>query len=520
MMTKNIIIGAGPAGVTAMYSLSEHHDMQVQLVEQNPYIGGISATLDFDGNKMDLGPHRFFTKSDRVQKLWESILPLQGKPTIDDVELEHNLPFSKLPDAPDPEKTDNVLLNRPRMTRIYYKKRFFDYPVSLSWNTIRGLGIFEMFFIGMSYFRSLLFKRPEKSLEDFFVNRFGVRLYKTFFKDYTEKLWGISCKDISAEWGAQRVKGISILLILKEIFTKMILHKKFKTSQTSLIESFFYPKLGAGQMYERMVQIAVDRGADITFNTKVEKVKLQNNRIQSVVINQNGTLTELSGDNFISCMPICELIGKMEGNVPEKVREVALNLPYRNVRLAAFLLNKLKLKNTTKIKTYNSLIPDVWIYIQERGFKAGRMEIINNFSPYLVQQNKNQVCITVEYFCSDNDDLWTASDEDFLKTAFDELVRMDIVETQEFISQKSFKIEKAYPAYFGSYKDFDIVRSFIDGIPNLYPIGRNGMHKYNNMDHSILTALETVDCITQKTDKTAIWQVNTEQSYHETKNEA
>lgn len=516
---KNVIIGCGPAGVTAAFELSKHKNMQVHLVEKEPYIGGISATLDFDGNKVDMGPHRFFTKSERVQKLWETVLPLQGKPSIDDIELGHNSKFSKLPQAPDPEKEDNVLLNRPRITRIYYRRKFFDYPVKLSANTLIGLGLTNVVLIGFSYLKTLFFKRKEDTLEDFFINRFGKRLYETFFKDYTEKLWGIRCREIPAEWGAQRVKGISISQILKDILSKLLLGKHFKTKQTSLIEEFYYPKLGAGQMYEKMAQMAQQNGTVLSFNSNVESINIENNHVKSIVINQNGKTEEIAGDNFISSMPVQELISKINGNVPEKVKEVAKDLPYRNVRLAAFLFNKLQLKNNTKIKTYNNLIPDVWVYIQERGVKAGRMEIINNFSPYLIKNNRNQVCITVEYFCSDNDILWQQSDEEFLKMALDELVQMNIAKAEDFISHKSFKIEKAYPAYFGSYGNFDIVKEYINSIDNLYPIGRNGMHKYNNMDHSILTALETVDCIlSPDKDKNIIWKVNTEKSYHEEKN--
>lgn len=518
---KNVIIGAGPAGITAAYEFSKHPNFETELFEKADFIGGISATLDFDGNKVDLGPHRYYTKSDRVQKLWETVLPLQGKPTVDDVELEHNLPFSKLADAPDPEKNDNVFLHRPRLTRIYYRKRFFDYPVKLSLNTIKGLGFINMVKIGLTYGTSLFFKRKETNLENFFINRFGTHLYKTFFKDYTEKLWGNKCSDISAEWGAQRVKGISVVVILREILGKIFLRNKFKTKQTTLIESFYYPKLGSGQMYERMAEISKANGAKISLSSDVEKIIMKNGRIDSVVVNTDGVKHEVKGDNFISSMPLRELIEKMDCDVPQDVKEVAQGLPYRNVRLAAFLLKKLKIKNTTKIKTYNDLVPDVWIYIQEKNVKAGRMEIMNNFSPYVVKDNKNTVCLTVEYFCSDTDDLWTMSEEKFLQLALNELVQMDIAEKDQFISQKSFKIAKAYPAYFGSYQHFNIVKEFIDSIPNLYVIGRNGMHKYNNMDHSVLTALETVDCITGKTtDKTAVWNINTEQIYHEEKTSA
>ena len=515
---KNVIIGAGPAGITATYQLSKQPEMEVELVEKADFIGGISATLDFDGSKVDLGPHRFYTKSDRVQEFWESILPLQGKPAIDDIELGHNLPFSEKSNAPDPEQTDDVFLKRPRLTRIYHRKKFFDYPVKLSWNTIKGLGFFNMIKIGFTYSWTLVFKKKETNLENFFINRFGRHLYKTFFKDYTEKLWGIKCSEISAEWGAQRVKGISISKILKEIVGKIFYRGKFQTKETSLIEFFYYPKFGSGQMYEKMAKIASENNAHISLSTNVEKIIMEEGKISSIIVNTNGNLREICGDNFISSIPIKELIAKMDGNVPENVKQVANGLMYRNVRLGGFLLKKLKMKNTTNIKTYNDIVPDVWIYIQEKNILAGRLEIMNNFSPYMIKDNKNQVCITVEYFCSDTDDLWTMPDDVFCRLVLSELVQMGFVDEKDVISQKSFKVEKGYPVYFGTYKDFDTVKEYINSIPNLYPIGRNGMHKYNNMDHSILTALETVDCIIGKTpSKESIWKVNTEQSYHEEK---
>lgn len=510
---KNIIIGAGPAGITAAYKLSSKSEVEV--FERFDRVGGISATEDFEGNKLDLGPHRFYTKSEKVLNFWKEMLPLQGKPAIDDIELNHDLlPFSDKPDAPDPEQEDAVLLHRRRITRIYYRKKFFDYPVNLSFNTIKGLGLINMVKIGFTYFWALLFKKPETSLENFFINRFGSHLYRTFFKDYTEKLWGIKCDELSAEWGSQRVKGISVSKILKEILGKMFLRNKFKTKETSLIESFYFPKLGAGQMYEQIAEKAKTNGTKINLSTNVEKIKLAGNKVYSIVVNKDGKKHEVVGDNFISSMAISDLIGKMDGNVPEKVKKAAKGLLYRNVRLAAFLFNNLKIKNTTKVNNYNNLIPDVWIYIQEKNIFAGRMEVINNFSPYLVKDNKNQVCVTVEYFCSDGDKFWTMSDEEFCNFALSELVKMDIVEENSALSHKAYRVEKAYPVYFGGYKDFDILKDFINSISNLYPIGRNGMHKYNNMDHSILTGMETADCIlTGSPDKKSVWKVNTEKEY-------
>ena len=518
-MKKAIIIGAGPAGVTAAYELLKDSNIQPIIYEKESYIGGISATREVEGNKVDLGPHRFFTKSDRVLNLWQEMLPLQGKPTFDDIELAHTPELSSDPNAPDPEKTDKVLLKRNRLTRIYYLKKFFDYPVTLSKNTLLGLGFFKMTKIGLSYGKSLLFKKPETNLENFFINRFGKELYLTFFRDYTEKLWGIPCHEISAEWGAQRVKGISISKIFMEILSKLFSGKKHKTKETSLIESFFYPKLGAGQMYEEIARQAVLKGAEIHLEQTVKKIRVENGKVVSVFVeDKTGKISEVYGDYFLSSMPIQELISDMGDVVPKEVKEVSDGLLYRDLRLAAVVLKKLKLKNKTKIKTYNNLIPDVWIYIQEHGVKMGRMEIINNFSPYLVKNVRDEVCLTLEFFCRETDDLWKMTEADFLDFAMTELEKMGIADKTDFIGGKSFKIYKAYPAYFGSYAHFDKIKNFLNGISNLYPMGRNGMHHYNNMDHSVLSAMITADNIKKNNpDKETIWMLNTEKEYHEEK---
>ncbi|MBQ4084243.1 MAG: NAD(P)/FAD-dependent oxidoreductase [Alphaproteobacteria bacterium] len=518
-MKKAIIIGAGPAGVTAAYELLNGSDIQPIIYEKENYIGGISATREVAGNKVDLGPHRFFTKSDRVLNLWQEILPLQGKPTFDDVELEHNPELSKDENAPDPEKTDKVLLKRNRLTRIYYLKKFFDYPVTLSMNTIFGLGLFKMIKIGFSYGKSLVFKKKETNLENFLINRFGKELYLTFFKDYTEKLWGISCSEISAEWGAQRIKGISISKIFMEILSKMFSGKKHKTKETSLIDAFFYPKLGAGQMYEEIARTAVSKGAEIHLGKTVKKINVKDGKVVSVVVaDKDGKEEEVFGDYFLSSMPIQELITDMGDAVPEEVRAVSDGLLYRDLRLGAVVLKKLTIKNKTAIKTYNDIIPDVWIYIQEKGVKMGRMEIINNFSPYLMKDVKNEVCLTLEYFCNEKDDIWKMSEDEFLSLIMTELEKMGIADKKNFISGTSFKIYKAYPAYFGSYKDFGKIKDFLNTIGNLYPMGRNGMHHYNNMDHSVLSAMITADNIKKANpDKETIWLLNTEKEYHEEK---
>ena len=364
-----------------------------------------------------------------------------------------------------------------------------------------------------------MFKKKETNLENFLINRFGKELYLTFFKDYTEKLWGISCSEISAEWGAQRIKGISISKIFMEILSKMFSGKKHKTKETSLIDAFFYPKLGAGQMYEEIARTAVSKGAEIHLGKTVKKINVKDGKVVSVVVaDKDGKEEEVFGDYFLSSMPIQELITDMGDAVPEEVRAVSDGLLYRDLRLGAVVLKKLTIKNKTAIKTYNDIIPDVWIYIQEKGVKMGRMEIINNFSPYLMKDVKNEVCLTLEYFCNEKDDIWKMSEDEFLSLIMTELEKMGIADKKNFISGTSFKIYKAYPAYFGSYKDFGKIKDFLNTIGNLYPMGRNGMHHYNNMDHSVLSAMITADNIKKANpDKETIWLLNTEKEYHEEK---
>ncbi len=284
-----VIIGAGPAGLTAAYEFLERTDIHPIVLEKNDFVGGISATHNYKNNRIDLGGHRFFTKSDRVMKWWLNFLPLQTAPSKDDILLSDENNNAHNTAMYDPEKNDNVMLQRRRISRIYYNKKFFDYPVSLSLNTVLGLGIWRMILIVLSYFKALVFKRNEKSLEDFFVNRFGYKLYETFFKDYTEKLWGIKCADISAEWGAQRVKGISILAIVKDIFQKIFKIKKGKNIETSLIDGFYYPKFGPGHLWQTVADKIKEKGGDILFNIKITDVVCEGNLVKKICWeNDNG----------------------------------------------------------------------------------------------------------------------------------------------------------------------------------------------------------------------------------------
>lgn len=514
-----IIVGAGPAGLTAAYELLTRTDVHPIVLEKNDFVGGISATHNHKNNRIDLGGHRFFTKSDRVMKWWLNFLPLQTAPSRDELLLSASVNDEEGNTSVNPENTDLVMLQRRRISRIYYNKKFFDYPVSLSLNTILGLGIGRMTLIVLSYIKALMFKRKEKSLEDFFVNRFGYKLYETFFKDYTEKLWGIKCSDISAEWGAQRVKGISIIAIIKDIFQKIFHIKKGKHVETSLIDKFYYPKFGPGHLWQTVADKIIEKGGEIHLKTKITDIVCDGNHVKKVCWeNSLGEKQEVDTEIVFSSMPVRHLISMLANVAGDDVKNVAKGLMYRDFRTAGVLVKKLKLVNKTNLQTVNGLVPDTWIYVQEKNVKMGRIQVFNNWSPYMVNDFENTVWLGLEYFCSKNDDIWNAEDEDFIKMAISELVKMDIVEENDILDSCSYRVEKAYPAYFGSYNEFDKIKDFVDGFDNLYLIGRNGMHRYNNMDHSVLTAMTAVDNIVNKQcEKENIWNVNTEKEYHEEK---
>jgi len=520
---KAIIIGAGPAGLTAAYELLKRTDIKPVVFEMTKDIGGISKTVKYKGNRIDIGGHRFYSKSDRVMDWWINIIPLQGSPSRDDITLEREIPLSKDPGAPDPEKEDRVILFRRRISRIYFLRRFFDYPVTLSYNTITKMGILRTFKIGLSYLLSKAFPiKKERSLEDFFINRFGRELYLTFFKDYTEKLWGIQCSEIKPEWGAQRVKGLSIskaiVHALKKIF-KSDLSIRQKKTETSLIGQFMYPKFGPGQMWETVADFVSSNGGEVHLNHEAVGVEYENERIVHIIIENQETSErfKVDGDYFFSTMPVKDWIKAMGENVPENAQEVAEELLYRDFITVGLLLKKLKIKNRSKFKTVNNIIPDNWIYIQERDVKLGRLQVFNNWSPYLVK-DPDTAWIGLEYFCNEGDDLWNMEDEEFAQFAIGELAQIDIIEKEDVLDHVVIRMPKAYPGYFGTYDQFHIIREFTDKFENLFLIGRNGMHRYNNQDHSMLSAMTAVDNIIDgvKT-KENIWAVNTEEEYHEEK---
>ena len=515
MMKKVVIIGAGPAGITAGYQLvKESRDLDVTILEADTKVGGIAKTVEFNGNRMDLGGHRFFSKNEEVKKWWEEIISKQGQPALDDRILKRYV--NTEPGGPDPEFEDEVMLVRKRISSIYFNEKFFEYPVKLNSNTVKNLGLGQTAKAGFSYIESSLFKKKEDNLENFYMNHFGKQLYQMFFEGYTEKLWGRHPSQISADWGAQRMKGLTVSSILKDTS-----HKKTKTSDlteenTSLSEEFLYPKLGPGQMWEIAAKRFEEKGGKIAFGCKVTGIETENNVIKGVRFVQDGQAAVMDADIVISSMPVKDLILGMK-NVPANVLEVARGLPYRDFVVLGLLVPKLKVENTSKVKTINNILPDCWIYVQDTSVKLGRIQIYNNWSPYLVAKPQETVWIGLEYFCNEGDYYWNQSDIQWQTLAVSELVKMGIIEDPPVILDfHKEMVRKAYPAYFDTYSRFDEIKDYLNMFPNLYCIGRNGQHRYNNMDHTMMTAFETArNIIAGRTDKTKIWAVNMAAEYHE-----
>jgi protoporphyrinogen oxidase len=559
---RAIIIGAGPAGLTAALEFLRKTDIQPIILEASAEIGGISRTIRYKGNRMDIGGHRFFSKSDRVMQWWMDLMPPdlgEAAPTGVDISyqgkqravtvpaslpeepplrglgpLQHDPETGDDPGAPGPASgtwvsatvpppvnPDLVMLVRPRKSRIYYLRKFFDYPIKLTGNTITNLGPVRMAKIGYSYIMSRVSPiKQEKSLEDFLINRFGRELYLTFFKSYTEKVWGTPCDQISAEWGAQRIKGLSLTTALKH-FVKKAFTAAPKTTDdisqkgtdTSLIERFLYPKFGPGQLWEHVADKIANTGGEIHMQQKVVSLEVVGNKVLSVeTIDAAGQSHRFEGDYFLSTMHMRELVQALRTDIPANVREVSEGLQYRDFITIGILANKLDVTESDK-----TLIKDTWIYIQEPDVLLGRLQIFNNWSPYMVS-DPTKVWIGLEYFCYDTDPLWHMPDDELKTFAACELEKIGILKTAEVLDAHVVRVPKTYPAYFGTYNRFDELRSFTDSFENLFLVGRNGMHKYNNQDHSMLTAMAVVDGLAAgHVNKSALWSINTEQEYHEEK---
>jgi protoporphyrinogen oxidase len=521
---KAIIIGAGPAGLTAAYELLTRSDIKPIVLEKSTYMGGISRTVNYKGNRIDIGGHRFFSKSDRVMQWWLKHMPMDETAKAGTVITYQNqsreLPANS--GGSQGSERDEVMLLRNRRSRIYFLRRFFEYPIQLSVATLRNLGIIRTLKIGFSYMKAMMFPPKRiKNLEDFFISRFGKELYETFFHSYTEKVWGVPCQEISAEWGAQRVKGLSIGKTISHIVKKMF-EKRSDVSQknveTSLIERFLYPKLGPGQLWEVVAQRVQDLGGTILTEFDVDRIQCELRRVMSISgCDKRGHRLEFAGDYFFSTMPIKELMDALSGvEVPPQVRQISDGLQYRDFVTVGLLAKRLSVEDK---EFPNQLIRDNWIYIQEPEVRAGRLQIFNNWSPYMVK-DPDTVWIGVEYFCYQTDDLWTMPENEMANLAKQELEKIGILNQSDVLDATVIRMPKTYPAYFGTYARFEELRAYVDTFENLFLVGRNGMHKYNNQDHSMLTAMTAVDNILAGvTDKSNLWAVNTEMEYHEEKHE-
>ncbi|MDR4509372.1 MAG: NAD(P)/FAD-dependent oxidoreductase [Candidatus Brocadiaceae bacterium] len=466
---KVIIIGGGPAGLTAAYELSKV-DIESIVLEKDKMIGGISKTVHYKNFHFDIGGHRFFTKSKRVNDMWKAVL-------------------------------GDEFLRRKRLSRIYYNKKFFFYPLR-PMNALLGLGLYNSFLILLSYFSAHIFpSKPEKTFEQWVSNRFGRRLYTTFFKTYTEKVWGIPCGEIRAEWATQRIKGLSLKMAIKNSLMPSRKNSKNSTVIKTLIDSFDYPKLGPGMMWDTVAESARKNGSQIYREADVEGILWDKNKVQSVEARINGKHMLFQGTDFISSMPIRELIQKFRPTVPAEVLNAANNLKYRDFLTIALIVNK------------RDVFPDNWIYIHDQGVRLGRIQNFKNWSPYMVP-DPERTCLGLEYFCFEEDDLWSMSDQELIELGKRELETLDLVRAYDVEDGMVVRMPKAYPVYDSMYKDMlQIIRRFTNKIENLQLVGRNGMHRYNNQDHSMLTAIYAKENILGA--KHALWEINEEPEYHE-----
>lgn len=525
MQKRAIIIGAGPAGLTAAYELLKRTDVIPIVLEKSEYIGGISRTVQYKGNRMDMGPHRFFSKSDRVMDWWLHIMPLEEKEGRDNtIHYQHKSREINSPQtSPSADPAKRMLVIK-RLTRIYFLRKFFAYPLQLTVQTLSSLGLVRTTRIVLSYLQSRLFPiKNEQSLEDFIINRFGKELYQLFFRDYTQKVWGVPCNSIPAEWGAQRIKGISLSKAIGQAMSSLAGKKKGdarqKGAETSLIEQFLYPKHGPGSLWEEVARQIQEMGGQIYLQQDVQEITSDDSAVTAVhtydALTGNRSIWE--GDYFFSTMPVQELVASLGPVAPAEVKEIAAGLQYRDFINVGVLLKQLS-RPTKHPDQYQRLdLKDNWIYIQERDVMVGRLMIYNNWGDGMIA-DPNTTWIGMEYFCNKDDAFWELDDEAIQQHAILELQKMELANPGDVLDTTVRRMEKTYPAYFGSYQYFEKIRDYVDSFPNLFLIGRNGMHKYNNADHSMLTAMVAVDNIVDGVlSKGNIWAVNTEQEYHEEK---
>jgi protoporphyrinogen oxidase len=458
------VIGAGPAGLTAAYELSRHQ-IPCTVLEAESVVGGIARTDEYKGYLFDMGGHRFFTKVTLVEEMWKEVL-------------------------------GSDFLTRPRLSRIYYKSKFFYYPLQPA-NALFGLGLLEAVRCGCSYVAASLFPRkPEDNLETWVSNRFGRRLFEIFFKSYTEKVWGIPCREIGAEWAAQRIKGLSLTSLVWNALRPNANHDRQAAIKT-LIHEFQYPRRGPGMMWSRTREIVESRGCRVILQAPVERLRWEPGRVNSVLAGGNW----YEADHFISTMPIRDLVERLDPKPPVPLLQAAGALRYRDFLTVALIVKG------------KSLFPDNWIYIHDPNVRVGRIQNYKNWSPEMVPDPQNS-CLGLEYFCSEGDDVWTMSERDLLALARREIALLGLAPKESVIDGTVVRVRKAYPVYDGGYQQaLAAVREFLETVPNLQLVGRNGMHRYNNQDHSMLTAILAVRNILGA--RHDLWSVNVDSEYHE-----
>jgi protoporphyrinogen oxidase len=466
---KVVIIGAGPAGLTAAYQLCKENVPSVVLEKDN-VVGGISRTVNYKGYLFDIGGHRFFTKVKAVDEMWREVMG------------------------------EEKFLHRSRLSRIYYNKKFFYYPLKAT-NALLGLGILNSFLMLGSYLKAQWFPvKNETSFEDWITNRFGKRLYNTFFKTYTEKVWGIPCNEISADWAAQRIKGLSLIATIKNAIFSGQAKNKGEIIKT-LIDAFDYPEKGPGQMWEMVAENIQTRGSNLKMKSSVEKIRWQEGAVTALELDVDGRKETVTGTDFISSMPMRELVQKMSPPPPPEVKQAADKLAYRDFLTVSLIVNKA------------DLFQDNWIYIHDSEVKVGRIQNFKNWSPQMVP-DPNKTCLGLEYFCFEGDGLWTTSDADLIALGAKELGILGLVDPKDVEEGAVVRMPKAYPVYDSVYVEaINTIREFLAGLGNLHLVGRNGMHKYNNQDHSMLTAMLAVKNILGA--NYDVWEVNVDNEYHE-----